>query len=81
MRIRKFNEEINDNPVIEKSEGFYWVKLGDKWVPGEWENYDDGSGGCWSIVASDEIFKDEDFEEIGHMIPDNVLGFVDPPKG
>lgn len=45
-------------------QGFYWVKLYNKWTIGSlWNDHD-----TWAIIGSDEIFTSNDFQEIGHKI-------------
>jgi len=79
--LKQFNEEIGNpmdlddeqyqqhfgeaKPGNERIEGYYWVKFHGKWIPAEYEIYDDKSGSSWQIVACDEPFDDDAFDEIG----------------
>lgn len=55
-----------------RENGFYWVLLkADGPYPEEWTigQYDGSSSSYpWEIIASDEIFRDEDFVKIGPKI-------------
>lgn len=52
-----------------RNNGFYWVRIEDVWGIA---SYDDG---YWFITGSEEIFKEEEFAEIGEEIIKNKLKF------
>ncbi len=50
--------------------GFYWVKYGEEWTLGEFDDR-----GCWSIISYEFDFHDEEFSCIGPRIspPEDVV--------
>jgi hypothetical protein len=49
--------------------GFYWVRLNDEWTVARYDANEDGNPGLeWSVIASDEVFNPEDFDEIAYEI-------------
>ena len=65
-KIKRF-EQVNESKGI-REDGFYWVILKGwgGWTIGKYT----GKEGkyCWEIIASDQIFEEDQFEEIGAKI-------------
>ena len=46
-----------------------WLLHNSDWTIGQWDNVTFGEAGAhWSIIGSDELFCDKNFEEIGPII-------------
>jgi len=43
---------------MKRIEGYYWCKIGDEWVVGQYDN------GEWQLPGRWYLFKDEDLQEI-----------------
>ena len=53
-------------PLPARSEGYYWVKMvndNTKWVIAEWYR------GSWFIMGHGDEYRDEDFLELGPVVP------------
>ena len=66
-KIKRF-EQVNESKKQIREDGFYWVlfKRDPEWTVGKY-TYSEGKY-PWEVVASDEIFEENQFERIGDKI-------------
>lgn len=48
----------------ERLDGYYWVKLHDRWQVGLWDQFLGG----WLLIYNDLVLEDDTMEEIGCRI-------------
>jgi hypothetical protein len=50
--------------MIERQEGYYWVKYRTGYQIAYWGEYVPGGEWVWYVVGSEELYKDHNFEHI-----------------